>query len=90
MKKELVIYRDLLSAYKAVKATYANDNSPNQAVWRSVKRVIARAQETLGDSITRNLQERAMTKSGINNPEPRTYDNFDWDNPANWATGESK
>lgn len=90
MKTELVIYRDLLSAYKAINATGNEDSSPNQAVWRTVKRVIANAQKVLGLTATQELQERAMLKAGINSPKATTFDNFDWDNPANWTVGGSK
>lgn len=88
MKKELVIYRDLLTAYKAIKATYNDDYSPNQPVWRMTKRVILNAQETLGVAVATQLQERAMIKAGIRPSEPVDYTNFDWDNPENWAETE--
>lgn len=88
MKKELVIYRDLLTAYKAIKATYNNDNSPSQPVLRMAKRVILNAQETLGVATATQLQERAMIKADINSSEPVDYTAFDWDNPDNWAKSE--
>lgn len=88
MKKELVIYRDMLTAYKSIKATYNNDYSPNQPVWRIAKRVILNAQETLGVAVATQLQERAMIKAGIRSSEPVDYTNFDWDNPENWAKSE--
>ncbi len=85
MKKELVIYRDLLTAYKAVKATYKDDGVPNKSVWRMAQRVILNAQEALGVAVVSQLQERAMIKAGINPSEPVEYTNFDWDNPQNWS-----
>jgi len=88
MKKELVIYRDLLTAYKAVKATYKDDGVPNQSVWRMAKRVILNAQETLGVAVATQLQERAMIKAGITQSEPVDYTSFDLDNPDNWAKSE--
>ena len=88
MKKELVIYRDLLTAYKAIKATYNDNLSPNQSVWRTAKRVILNAQETLGVAMATQLQERAMIKAGINSSESVDYTAFDWDNPDNWAKSE--
>lgn len=88
MKKELVIYRDLLTAYKAIKATYNDNLSPNQPVWRTAKRVILNAQETLGVAMATQLQERAMIKAGINSSESVDYTAFDWDNPDNWAKYE--
>lgn len=88
MKKELVIYRDLLTAYKAIKATYNDNLSPNQSVWRTAKRVILNAQKTLGVAMATQLQERAMIKAGINSSESVDYTAFDWDNPDNWAKSE--
>ena len=88
MKKELVIYRDLLTTYKAVKATYNDDYSPNQPVWRIAKRVIIRAHAELGYGLASKLQERAIIKSGINSAESFDYAAFDWDNPENWAKSE--
>lgn len=88
MKKELVIYRDLLTAYKAIKATYNADYSPNKSVWRMAKRVILNAQETLGVAMATQLQERAMIKAGINSSESVDQTAFDWDNPDNWAKSE--
>lgn len=88
MKKELVIYRDLLTAYKAIKATYNDNLSPNQPVWRTAKRVILNAQETLGVAMATQLQERAMIKAGINSSESVDYTAFDWDNTDNWAKSE--
>lgn len=88
MKKELVIYRDLLTAYKAIKATYNDDYSPNKSVWRMAKRVILNAQEALGVAVATQLQERAMIKAGINSSESVDYTAFDWDNPDNWAKSE--
>jgi len=85
MKKELVIYRDLLATYKAVKATYNNDGVPNQSVWRIAKRVIIRAHAELGCGLASKLQERAIIKSGINSTESFDYAAFDWDTPENWA-----
>lgn len=85
MRKELVIYRDLLTAYKAVKATYNADFSPNKSVWRMTKRVILNAQEALGVAVATQLQERAMIKADIRPSEPVDYNNFDWDNPQNWS-----
>lgn len=88
MKKELVVYRNLLTAYKAIKATYNDDYSPNQPVWRMAKRVILNAQETLGVAVATQLQERAMIKAGIRPSEPVDYTNFDFDNPENWEKSE--
>lgn len=88
MQKELVIYRDLLTAYKAIKATYNDDLSPNKSVWRIAKRVIIRAHEELGYGPAAELQERAIIKAGIKNAEPFDYAGFDWDNPENWAKSE--
>lgn len=88
MKKELVIYRDMLTAYKAIKATYNDDLSPNQLVWRIAKRVILRAHEELGYGLASELQERAIVKSGIKSAEPLNYTAFDWDNPENWTKSE--
>lgn len=88
MKKECVIYRDLLTAYKAIKATYNDDYSPNQPVWRMAKRVILNAQEALGVAVATQLQERAMIKAGIRPSGPVDYTNFDFDNPENWAKSE--
>lgn len=88
MKKECAIYRDLLTAYKAVKATYNADYSPNKSVWRMAKRVILNAQEILGVAMAMWLQERAMLKAGINPSEPVDYTNFDWDNPDNFLVSE--
>lgn len=88
MKKELVIYRDLLTAYKAVKATYNEDGSPNQAVWKMAKRVVLRAYEELDYGLAAELQDRAMIKAGLNATESYDYSNFDWDNPENWAKSE--
>ena len=88
MKKELVIYRDLLTAYKAIKATYNDDLSPNQSVWRIAKRVIIRAHAELGYVLAAELQERAIIKSGIKSAEPFDYTAFDWDNPENWTKSE--
>lgn len=88
MKKELVIYRDLLTAYKAVKATYNDDGGPNKSAWRIAKRVIIRAHAELGYGLAAELQERAMIKSGINSAEPFDYTAFDLDSPENWAKSE--
>lgn len=88
MRKELVIYRDMLTAYKAIKATYNDDYSPNKTVLRMAKRVILNAQETLGVTVATQLQERAMIKSGINSAESFDYTTFDWDNPENWTKSE--
>lgn len=88
MKKELVVYRNLLTVYKAIKATYNDDYSPNQPVWRMANRVILNAQETLGVAVATKLQERAMIKAGIRPSEPVDYTNFDWNNPDNWAKSE--
>lgn len=85
MKKECAIYRDLLTAYKAVKATYEADGVPNKAVWRMAKRGILNAQAVLGVAMAMWLQERAMLKSGVNPSEPVDYTDFDWDNPQNWS-----
>ena len=84
MTKECVIYRDLLTAYKDIKATYNDDYSPNKAVWRMTKRVILNAQAALGVAVATQLQERAMIKAGIRPSEPVDYSNFDWDDPKNW------
>lgn len=88
MKKELVIYRDLLTTYKAVKATYNDDGAPNQSVWRIAKRVIIRAHAELGYGLASKLQECAIIKSGINSAESFDYAAFDWDSPENWAKSE--
>ena len=88
MKKELVIYRDLLTTYKAVKATYNDDGAPNQSVWRIAKRVIIRAHAELGYGLASKLQERAIIKSGINSAESFDYAAFDWDSPEKWAKSE--
>lgn len=88
MKKELVIYRNLLTAYKAVKDTYKNDGVPNQSVWRMAKRVILNAHAELGYELVSELQERAIIKSGIKSAEPFDYTAFDLDNPDNWAKSE--
>lgn len=89
MKKELVVYRNLLTAYKAIKATYNDDYSPNQQVWRMAKRIFLNAQETLGVDVALNLQERAIIKAGIGTPKPMGYCyDFDWDNPENWSKSE--
>ena len=88
MKKELVIYRDLLTAYKAVKATYNDDGVPNQSVWRIAKRVIIRAHAELGYGLAAELQERAIIRSGINSAESFDYTAFNLDNPENWAKSE--
>ena len=88
MKKELVIYRDLLTAYKAVKATYNDDGVPNQSVWRIAKRVMIRAHAELGYGLAAELQERAIIKSGINSAESFDYTAFYWYNPENWAKSE--
>lgn len=85
MTKECVIYRDLLTAYKAIKATYNDDYSPNKTVWRTAKRVILNAQKALGVAVATRLQERAMIKAGIRPSEPVDYSNFDWDDPKNWS-----
>lgn len=88
MKKELVVYRNLLTAYKAIKETYNDDYSPNQSVLRMAKRVILNAQEILGVVVATQLQERAMIKAGISSSGPVDYTNFDFDNPENWAKSE--
>ena len=83
MKSETIIYRDLLTAYKALAATYNTDGSPNRAVWRMVKRTIFNAINTLGQSQACELQGRAMIKSGINTPDDAPYSELDWDNVDN-------
>ena len=88
MKKELVVYRNLLTAYKAIKETYNDDCSPNQPVLRMAKRVILNAQEILGVVVATQLQERAIIKAGISSSKPVDYTNFDFDNPENWAKSE--
>lgn len=88
MKKECAIYRDLLTAYKAVKATYEADGVPNKAVWRMAKRGILNTQAVLGVAMAMRLQERAMLKAGINPSEPADYTNFDWDNLDNFLVSE--
>ena len=88
MKKELVIYRDMLTAYKAIKATYSDNLSPNQSVWRIAKRVIIRAHKELGYGLAAELQERAMIKSGINSAESFDYTAVDWDSSENWTKSE--
>lgn len=85
MTKECVIYRDLLTAYKAIKATYNDDYYPNKTVWRTARRVILNAQNALGVAVATRLQERAMIKAGIRPSEPVDYSNFDWDDPKNWS-----
>lgn len=85
MRKELVIYRDLLTAYKAVKATYNDDGVPNKSVWRIAKRVIIRAYAELGYGLASELQERAMFKSGINSAEPFASTAFDWNSLENFG-----
>lgn len=85
MKKELVIYRDLLTACKAVKATYNDDGVPNKSVWRIAKRVITRAHAELGYGLALELQARAMTKSGINSAQPFASTAFDWNSLENFG-----
>ena len=85
MRKELVIYRDLLTAYKAVKATYNDDGVPNKSVWCIAKRVITRAHAELGYGLASELQARAMTKSGINSADTFTPTAFDWNRLDNFV-----
>ena len=87
MKKESVIYRDVLTAYKAIAATYNADGSPNQAVWRSAKRIIRRAYDELDTDLAEKLQLRAIDKSSPA-AEPMDFADFDWDSPANWTKSE--
>lgn len=68
MTKECVIYRDLLTAYKAIKATYNDDYSPNKAVWRMTKRVILNAQAALG------VAEESVRRYCVAQAEKQGYD----------------